>query len=92
MSSEFAVVRVFTNDVEAGAVRSLLESRGLDAFVWTDDAGGAYPFLQPTWGVRLVVPREQLDDALAILAEAETDAPGEEGSAQRPAKTGGDTS
>lgn len=66
MSQRLVTVRTLDNLLEAETLRSLLESRGLTAFVFHDDAGGFYPNLQRL-GVKLVVPDDQADEAQRIL-------------------------
>lgn len=54
---------------DAELAQNRLEDRGIPAFVARDDAGGAYPQMQLTRGVRLMVRRQEADEALALLGE-----------------------
>jgi hypothetical protein len=66
------LLATYSNPMEAEVARSVLESVGIPAILIRDDAGGAYPFLQTTRGVKLVVALE--DEARAREAlETDTD-------------------
>jgi hypothetical protein len=65
----------FTTRVQAELARGLLSVHGLDAIVLADDAGGNRPEISfGIGGTVVVVPDEQLDEALALL-DAVDDAP-----------------
>lgn len=49
--------------------RVLLEEEGVEAFVASDDCGGAWAGLNPVQGVRLLVTEADFARAKAILAE-----------------------
>jgi hypothetical protein len=51
----------------------VLESVGIPALLIRDDAGGAYPFLQTSVGVKLVVAREDEARAREALEPDEDD-------------------
>jgi len=51
------VLRKFYNLEEANVVASVLRDRGIACEVLHDDAGGAYPMLHLTIGIRLVVEK-----------------------------------
>jgi len=57
MSDELVVLKIFSNEIEAGMAQQVLQEAGMTAFVSKDDAGGMEPQLQRTNGVRLVVNR-----------------------------------
>ena len=61
------VIMTFTNRVAAETAASRLQSNDIEAHVWADDVGGAYPQLGPSLGVRLVVPARDVERALSIL-------------------------
>ena len=61
----------YSSETEALIVVGLLQAAGLDARLVKDDAGGAYPMLQPQTGVLVTVPLEDVADAEAILAESD---------------------
>ena len=67
MSDEVAVIKIFSNEMEAIMAQQVLEESGVRAFVFTDDAGGMEPHLQRTSGVRLVVSRADAERASEIL-------------------------
>ncbi len=61
------VLETFSSRIEAEMAAGLLESEGVPAMVMADDAGGAYPALQFTRGVRLMVAAEDQYRAREIL-------------------------
>jgi hypothetical protein len=67
MSDAVAVIRVYSNEMEAIMAQQVLAESGVTAFVFTDDAGGMEPQLQRTSGVRLVVSRADAERASEIL-------------------------
>lgn len=67
MSDEVAVIRIYSNEMEAIMAKQVLEESGVTAFVFADDAGGMEPQLQRTSGVRLVVSRADAERASEIL-------------------------
>ena len=67
MSEDQVVLRVFSNEIEAGMSKQVLQESGVKAFVFKDDVGGMEPQLQLTGGVRLLVNRTDADRAHEIL-------------------------
>jgi hypothetical protein len=63
-------VRTFQNKLEAEMARGLLESAGLEAWLASDDAGGAYPFQLSGGGVQLMVAEADAAAAAELLAGA----------------------
>jgi hypothetical protein len=61
-------VRTFSNKLEAEMARGLLESAGVQAWLLTDDAGGAYPFQLSGGGVQLMVTEADAAAAEELLA------------------------
>ncbi|MDI6808918.1 MAG: DUF2007 domain-containing protein [Candidatus Eisenbacteria bacterium] len=66
---DLVVIKIFPNDVLAQVAASFLEANGIQAVVSTDDAGGAYPFLQGYSGVRLMVRKSDEDIARELLEQ-----------------------
>lgn len=60
-------VAVFSSRTEADIARARLASEGIEATVVTDSAGGWEPQLDAIRGVRVVVDRADLDEAIEIL-------------------------
>jgi putative signal transducing protein len=58
------------NRVEAEMMTGFLRTHGLNAHVSADDAGGTDPIYQVAFGVRVLVPSGQADEARRLLAEA----------------------
>ena len=58
MPDDIAVIKTFSNEMDAEMARELLYNSGIEAFTFKDDAGGMEPYLQLTNGVRLIVSRE----------------------------------
>ena len=67
MSEDLVVLRVFSNEIEAGMSQQVLQESGVKAFIFKDDVGGMEPQLQLAGGVRLVVNRTDADRAHEIL-------------------------
>lgn len=57
---------------EARLIAGMLEASGIEALVSADDAGGNEPQFQLTAGVRVLVARADVPEALKLLEEAET--------------------
>ena len=66
------VLRTYTSEALASIVAARLESQGIEAIVQKDDAGGAYPALQMSTGVRLLLDPDALPEAERILSEIES--------------------
>jgi len=78
--TDLVVIARFRDQAEAHIARSLLESEGLLAFVAESEALGALPHLIfGQGGYRLQVPAESIDEARAILRDAQLAPPTEEG-------------
>lgn len=60
-------IKVFKSQLEAGLARGLLETNGIESVVSTDSAGGMRPDLELIRGVRLLVRRENAQEALDVL-------------------------
>lgn len=65
------VVRTYSGEMEASIAASCLEAEGIEIHVHKDDVGGAYPALQMSRGVKLLVNPDDLERAEKILSEAE---------------------
>jgi hypothetical protein len=57
-------IRTFQSKLEAEMARGMLESAGVQAWLASDDAGGAYPF-QLSGGVQLMVAAADAEELLA---------------------------
>ncbi|MBF0286539.1 MAG: DUF2007 domain-containing protein [SAR324 cluster bacterium] len=71
MDTEKTVIRTFSNEIIARIASAHLEAQGIDSTVHKDDCGGAYPQLQMSIGVHLLVAHHDLERAEAILQEVE---------------------
>ena len=67
MSEEVVVLKIFSNEIDAGMTQQVLQEAGVKAFVFKDDGGGMEPHLQRTNGVRLVVNRADAERGHQIL-------------------------
>jgi hypothetical protein len=67
------VLRTFAKDFEANFAASSLNSQGIETHIQKDDVGGAYPALQMTRGVRLLVKPEDRKAGEEILDEIEAE-------------------
>jgi hypothetical protein len=59
------------NRIEADLMAGFLSSHGINAHVSADDAGGVDPIYQRAFGVRVLVPPGQAQQAQKLLAEAD---------------------
>jgi hypothetical protein len=57
--------------IEAELMTGFLRNNGINAHMAADDAGGTDPVFQLAFGVRVLVPPGQADEARRLLAEAE---------------------
>ena len=69
MNGSTVTVAVVASRMEGELVVGLLSSHGIDAIVAADDAGGQEPQLQ-LQGVRVLVGRDDEDEARELLADA----------------------
>jgi hypothetical protein len=69
MPDSKVVVAEFENELEAEIAKGHLEASGIEVRLVKDDAGGMFPSLQQTEGVRLLVDEEKEGKAKEILAE-----------------------
>ena len=65
------VVSTFPIRETAEAAVSLLQSEGIDAILHSDNAGGELPNLDVGGGVRVLVSRENLEFAKALLEQGD---------------------
>lgn len=70
MANEWVVVKIFNTETEAAMAKGQLESEGIVAMIRKDDAGGMYPPLQTTSGVKLLVEEKDVEEAHRILEHA----------------------
>ncbi len=66
--AKLALVETYGSEMEAMLARGLLETAGIQAFMFKDDGGGMVPSLQRWTGVRVLVPEADLERAREILA------------------------
>jgi len=55
----------------AEPVAQLLRANGIEAFIYSDDAGGVHPPLGMAYGTEIKVPESRLEEAKALLAAYE---------------------
>ena len=67
MSDTLATIASFNSDHEAELTRGILQSEGIEAFVFKDDCGGMLPQMQIIRGVYLKVNRQDEKRAREIL-------------------------
>lgn len=66
--SDLVEVARFLDEAQAHVARGVLSGAGIDAVVLADNAGGMRPHLSMASGVRVMVPRADLQKAGAIIA------------------------
>ena len=72
MPNQRVVITEFYTEIEAQIAQSMLGEFGIETYIIKDDAGGMYPFLQLTSGVKLVVDENLAEEALMILEKNES--------------------
>ncbi len=70
---DFVVVKTYVGEMEASIAATRLGYEGIETHIHKDDVGGAYPPLQMSGGVRLLVTSDDLEAAQRILSKAEHD-------------------
>ncbi len=73
---EAVVLRTYASETVASMAVSRLGFEGIEAHIQKDDCGGAYPSLQISRGVRLLVKPKDMEDAEKILNELEAEESG----------------
>jgi hypothetical protein len=68
-------IRTFATRDEAEIVQGLLKSAGIESWLATDDAGGAYPF-QLSGGAQVMVDERDAEAAAQVLAGEPGNGPG----------------
>ena len=68
---EGIVLRTYPGESLAGIAAARLRFEGIESHIQKDDCGGAYPSLQMSGGVRLIVKPEDMEDAEKILKQME---------------------
>jgi hypothetical protein len=64
---KFLTVKTFNSRIDAEIAKSYLESFGIKAEIFSDDAGQSYPSLQSIRGVKLLTNRKDLQKARKLL-------------------------
>ncbi len=72
MPSDIAVIRVYSNEMDASVAQQVLQDAGINAFIFKDDAGGMEPQLQLTAGVKLVVAAADATRGREIIGSFES--------------------
>jgi Putative prokaryotic signal transducing protein len=68
------VLRAFGDEMEANLAKSMLDSAGIESIFSRDNCGGLEPQLSLMQGIKLVVRKEDAEQAEAILDGAAGDA------------------
>lgn len=63
------VIRTFANDLDARLAESVLEANGIESIVVGDNAGGMMPYLNALHPVRIMVRKEDVDQALELIGD-----------------------
>lgn len=66
------VVAIVPTKLEAEIMKGMLLANGIEASVQADDEGGMTPSLAEVQGIRLMVPEDQIDQAKALIQEAQS--------------------
>jgi hypothetical protein len=70
VAADLVVLETFTREMDANLVRSVLAAAGIESMIAADDAGGVYPMLHATRGLKLLVAVCDVDAARRALAES----------------------
>jgi len=71
VSEEIVLLKEYSSELDAIFARTLLDSEGIEAMIFKDDAGGMEPQFQLTRGVCLMVRKEDLERATELIAGLE---------------------
>ncbi len=72
MGEEFKLLKTFLNPLDANITKGLLESNGIEAFIFDENTLSIDPILTTALGgIRLMVRSSDFGDALAILKEVD---------------------
>ncbi|MFZ3386437.1 MAG: hypothetical protein WA120_04615 [Candidatus Hydromicrobium sp.] len=64
---KFLTVKTFNSRIDAEIAKSYLESFGIKAEIFSDDAGQSYPSFQSMRGVKLLACRKDFQKARKLL-------------------------
>jgi len=78
MPDPLVAIRTYGSLMEAQIAGGLLESSGIDAVISADDCSSWHPGFHVVVGVKLLVPREQEEEARRLLDEPPPELPGED--------------
>jgi len=73
---DLVTIETYSTRYEAELANGLLEESGIDATVSGDDYGGIHPGLSYSRGVRLLVKKEDVENAKKIISNAANPAEG----------------
>ncbi|MCG6914758.1 DUF2007 domain-containing protein [bacterium BMS3Abin03] len=72
MGEEFKLLKTFLNPVDANITKGLLESNGIEAFIFDENTLSVDPILTTALGgIRLMVRSSDFENALAIIKEVD---------------------
>ena len=72
MGEEFKLLKTFLNPVDANITKGLLESNGIEAFIFDENILSVDPILTTALGgIRLMVRSSDYEDALSIIKEVD---------------------
>jgi hypothetical protein len=60
-------IKTFSSKIEAEIAKGFLQSNGIDSYIFSDDAGSMYPAQDFTYGVSLMVNKDDFDTAKELL-------------------------
>ena len=66
-------LKIFNSIIEAEIAKSFLSSNNIESWIFADDAGNMYPSQDIVNGVRLMVGKDDYDNARALLDSMERD-------------------
>ena len=79
MEEEFRLLKTFKNPLDANLTKGLLESNGIEAFIFDENIAYVNPVLTTAiGGVKLLVSSKDYEKAAALLSEVDEDINNEE--------------
>ncbi len=75
--SDLKILKIFGSRIEAEIAKGFLQSNDVNAIIISDDAGSMYPPQDIVNGVRLMVGRNDFQEAGKLLDSLETEAVGD---------------
>ncbi|MFI5343740.1 MAG: putative signal transducing protein [Chlamydiales bacterium] len=67
--NDFVLAGVYESRFDADLIKTYLGEAGIEAIIQADDAGGTMPYLSFSNGVKIFVPKSDLEEATIIMQQ-----------------------